>query len=192
MLAGLTLLAASLAPMLGLGPETSTVTEPMRGGYVSAPLSNGPSSIAGDVNAAVPAILDRPVDGVAFTLRVPCIGYAATVYEGVDAKTLLRGPGHYPSTAWPGHPGNVGIAAHNVYWLSFSRLKGGDRLEVQTRRGQFLYEITRIAVTEPTDRSVLAPTSQRTVTLTTCFPLWAGAYATRRLVFVAREIGGVT
>jgi len=183
LMAGVVLLAASLAPLVGIGPETATI-DLIQAAPVMAP---GPS--LGDMT--VPTTLDRPIDGVAFTMRVPALGYSATVYEGTDEKTLLRGPGHYPSSGWPGHPGNVGIAAHNVYWLSFSRLNAGDRVELQTHTGLFLYAITGSKVTQPDDRNVITPTSEHRLTLTTCYPLWAGALATSRLVFFARELGGV-
>lgn len=183
--AGVGVLSATFAPMLGLGPETATVSH-----LDAAPAPRDPgSSIGGDV--AVPAPLDRPIDGIAFTMRVPALNYSATVYEGTDEKTLLRGPGHYMGTPWPGHAGNVGIAAHNVYWLSFSRLKAGDRIELQTRRGLFVYEIIGSKVTQPDDRTVLVSTLEHRLTMTTCYPLWAGAFATQRLVFFARELGGV-
>ena len=183
LLLGVALLAASLAPMFGIGPETATI-ETMQG----VPISAAGSPIDG---ITVPTALDRPINGVAFTMRVPALAYTATVYEGTDEKTLLRGPGHYPSSAWPGNPGNVAIAAHNVYWLAFSRLKAGDRVELQTPHRLFVYAITSSEVTQPTDRNVLVPTADHRLTLTTCYPLWAGALATKRLVFFAREIGGV-
>jgi sortase A len=150
------------------------------------------------VTAATPAVNtgsaanqspDRPVNGVAFEMTIPSLGYRATVHEGVDAGVLERGPGHYPTTAWPGHAGTVGIAAHNVYWIDFSRLTNGDVVEVRTRRALVVYEITSSRVTDPNDRTVLASSSAHKVALTTCYPLWAGAFATRRLIFMGREVG---
>ena len=133
--------------------------------------------------------LDRPVNGVAFEMMIPSLGYRATVREGVGAGVLERGPGHYPTTAWPGHAGTVGIAAHNVYWIDFSRLGTGDVVEVRTRRALVVYEITSSRVTDPNDRTVLAGSTSHKVALTTCYPLWAGAFATRRLIFMGREVG---
>jgi sortase A len=132
-----------------------------------------------------------PIDGVTFEISVPALGYHAMVREGVGANVLYLGPGHYPGTPWPGQPGNVGVAAHNEYWLSFSRLRVGDRVEIQTQHALYVYEISGSQVVSPTNRTVLAATTDNRLTLTTCYPIWAGVFATQRLIFTAREIGGV-
>lgn len=188
--AGVAIVAASLAPIFGVGPVTATVALPMQP-LQSSHLGGLGDSATGDLDGSVAFAVDRPVNGVAFTMRVPAISYSATVYEGTDEKTLLRGPGHYPTSAWPGRTGNVAVAAHNVYWLGFARLKAGDRVELQTRHGMFVYEITGSKVVEPSDRTVIIPSADHRLTLTTCYPLWAGAFATKRLIFNATEIGGV-
>jgi sortase A len=140
---------------------------------------------------ATAAPIQRPVDGVWFEISIPAVGYSAVVRQGVGLNVLDRGPGHYPSTPWPGQRGNVGVAGHNTFWLSFSHLTPGDRVEIQTQHGLYIYEITGSHVVSPTDRTALAATGDDRLTLTTCYPLWAGALATARLVFTAREIGGV-
>jgi sortase A len=134
---------------------------------------------------------ELPIDGSSFELQIPVIGYSAMVRQGVGLSVLAHSPGHYPTTPWPGQPGNVGVAAHNVYWLSFNRLKVGDRVEIGTQHGMYLYAITGWRVTSPGDRTVLAPTSDDRLTLTTCYPLWAGAFATQRLIYTAQALGGV-
>jgi sortase A len=169
-------------PSLGFpAADTSAVVAPAANFVV-------PVGAAPDVPAA-PA--QTPVDGVWFEMRVPAIGYSGVVRQGVGLNVLDGGPGHYPTTPWPGQAGNVGVAGHNTFWLSFSHLRSGDRVEIQTQHGLYVYQITGSKVVSPTDRSVLAATSDNRLTLTTCYPLWAGAYATQRLIFSAREIGGV-
>jgi sortase A len=162
-------------------PDTdqSTVVQPTPD--VALPPQPSPVAIAS-------ARVQTPVDGVWFEIRVPAVGYSAMVRQGVGLDILAGGPGHYPSTPWPGQAGNVGVAAHNTYWLSFSHLKPGDRVELQTHNHTYVYVITGSRVVSPTDRTALAPTRDARLTLTTCDPLWAGALATRRLVFSAREI----
>ena len=193
--AGLALLLISLAPMFVQRSDSATVAAPLAAPAIA---SLGPSvavapstSIPAPQPATIAQRLDTPVDGVSFQMRIPVLGYSAMVHQGVSLNILARGPGHYPTTAWPGQPGNVGVAAHNVYWLSFNRLKAGDRVEIQTQHGLYTYEITGSKVTDPNDRTVLAATADDRLTLTTCYPLWAGAFATKRLIFFAREIGGV-
>jgi sortase A len=134
-----------------------------------------------------PGTLAHPVDGIDFRLQVPRLGYSAIVREGVGLDVLATGPGHYPSTGWPGQSGNVGVAAHNVYWIQFSELRPGDSLVLQTRYGTFRYQMSASQIVTPDDTSVLQARQDRQLTLTTCWPLWAGQFANRRLVIFARS-----
>lgn len=138
--------------------------------------------------AVAPAVDPRPVDGVDFAIDVPKLGYQAAVAEGVDATVLAGGPGHYPGTAWPGQNGDVGVAAHNVYWIKFNDLQPGDLVKVETRWGTYTYRISGRKIVWPDDRTVLIPTATPRLTLTTCWPLWAGAFANQRLVFFADQV----
>lgn len=130
----------------------------------------------------------RPLDGVDFAIEVPRIGYHAAVQEGVGFGVLAAGPGHYPATAWPGQPGNVGVAAHNVYWIRFDQLQPGDKIVLQTRWGDYVYSVTAKRVVAPSAVEVLAQKGPPRLTLTTCWPLWAGSFATQRLVISALQI----
>jgi LPXTG-site transpeptidase (sortase) family protein len=168
---------ATLPPPVGPAVDTAALPAPT---MASTPAWSGPT--------ALPAASQKP--GFVFVMSVPALGYRSGVLEGVQRSVLDRGPGHYPTTPWPGQPGNVGVAAHNTYWLSFSRLKAGDRVEIRTPGGLYVYEITGSRVVGANDRTVLVQTADHRLTLTTCYPLWAGAFATQRLVFTAREIGG--
>jgi LPXTG-site transpeptidase (sortase) family protein len=190
-ISGIAIVGTGLAPMFGFGGETATVAQPALVQSVADPNPGSAGGVSAGFNAVTaPAIVDVPVNGISFQIRIPALHYSAAVREGVDAKTLTRGPGHYPTTAWPGREGTVGVAAHNVYWLSFNRLQVGDRVELQTRHGLFAYEITGSKITVATDVAVLHSTTEHRLALTTCYPLWAGAFATKRLVFFARQIGG--
>lgn len=81
--------------------------------------------------------LQQPVNGVDFAIRVPRLGYFAAVKEGITSSVLYASPGHYPQTVWPGDPGTVGVAAHNVYWINFPQLRPGDEIDLETRYGAF-------------------------------------------------------
>lgn len=193
---GAVMLYLSLAPFFvnPLSVAANSPRAPIDQAVVAAPTPDAvlppkprpsPDTVAA---ARPPAPAPLPEDGAWFEIRVPALGYSAMVRQGVGANILEGGPGHYPSTPWPGHVGNVGIAAHNTYWLSFGHLKPGDRVELRTRYHTYTYVITGSKVVSPSDRTVLAPTSDARLTLTTCDPLWAGAFATKRLIFFAREI----
>ena len=106
----------------------------------------------------------------------------------MDGGVLYTSPGHYPSTMWPGNPGTVGVAAHNVYWINFPQLGRGDEIDVETRYGVYRYRVVSSKVVNPDDRTVLVPNSGgHHLTLTTCWPVWAGAFATQRYVIFADQ-----
>lgn len=153
----------------------------------------------GEVNHPLPAkaevdpALKHPVNGVDFAIRVPKLSYFAAVKEGTSAGVLYASPGHYPETPWPGDPGMVGVAAHNVYWTNFPQLVKGDEIDIETRYGVYKYLVTGSKVVNPDDRTVLIPTANGYhLTLTTCWPLWAGAFATQRFVIFADQVWPVS
>lgn len=135
------------------------------------------------VSRAIDPALQRPVKGIDFAIKIPKLRYYAAVKEGVDSGVLYSGPGHYPTTMWPGDPGTVGVAAHNVYWINFPQLTRGDEIDVETRYGTYRYHVTGSTIVNPDNRTVLVADSDGYhLTLTTCWPLWAGAFATQRYV----------
>jgi len=177
-LTGLALLLTTFAPLFVPRSDSATVVAP-----VEAPADDdlGPSTAvtpSPPAAASKPAVVAPrvvgPIDGYSFELRIPVIGYSGLVHQGVGAGVLANGPGHYPTTPWPGSRGNIGVAAHNVYWLSFNRLKVGDRVQIVTQHGLFVYQITASWVTSPSDRTVLVPTTDNRLTLTTCYRFGPG------------------
>src|SRR5690348_15317849 len=138
---------------------------------------------------AVDASLKRPLDGIDFAIRIPKLGYYAAIREGIDSGVLYSGPGHYPATRWPGDPGTVGVAAHNVYWINFPQLVKGDEIDLETRYGVFRYDVTWTQIVNPDDRTALVTDANGYhLTLTTCWPLWAGAFATQRYIIHTDQV----
>jgi sortase A len=132
----------------------------------------------------------RPiVGGVAGFIRIPAISLDMAFVQGISQDDLARGPGHYPGSPMPGLPGNVAIAGHRTTHLApfwaLDSLRQGDRIELQTRRGTFVYEVRWVRVVLPSDRSVLGRTRVPSLTLTTCFPRFS---ASHRLVVRAVEV----
>jgi len=138
---------------------------------------------------AVDPTLRHPVAGVDFAIRIPKLNYYAAIKEGVDSGVLYSGPGHYPATRWPGQPGTVGVAAHNVYWINFPQLKKGDEVDLETRYGEYRYSVSGAEIVNPDNRTALVTDSNGYhLTLTTCWPLWAGAFATQRYVIHTDQV----
>lgn len=125
----------------------------------------------------------KPAEGRALTrLRIPKLGVNVIVVEGVSGNALRAGAGHYPDTALPGDPtGNAAIAGHRTGFgqpfRHLERLREGDRIELITPFGTFVYRVVgpfdghkNPWVTKPTDLTVIGPTPEPSLTLTTCDP----------------------
>ena len=122
-------------------------------------------------------------------IRIPRLGadYHYVVVEGVDAEDLRKGPGHYPGTALPGQIGNFVVSGHRTtYSAPFNRineLRDGDRILIDTRTEQLIYEVTDQAIVAPTEVDVTDPVpfhakqtaTKRLITLTTCHPKYSAA-----------------
>jgi sortase A len=113
---------------------------------------------------------------------IPKIGAEQVVLPGVDGETLKSGPGHYPGTAYPGEPGNMGIAGHRVtYTKPFNRLdelEAGDQILIETLDTIYEYRVIWSKVLEPDDLSALMPPDDGSarLTLTTCTPKYSARY----------------
>lgn len=108
-------------------------------------------------------------------IKIPSIGVDVMVVEGTSASALRAGAGHYPETPLPCEVGNVAIAGHRTtYGRPFNQLdkvKPGDEITLETPIGRCVYVVEAAPfVTVPTDLSVLDPTPNATLTLTTCHP----------------------
>ncbi|MFP5375722.1 MAG: class E sortase [Acidimicrobiia bacterium] len=166
-------------------PATTTTTA------TTAPAATPSPSDPPTTPATLPAGPPPTPEGDAVALiRIPSIGVDKAVVEGVSLAALKRGPGHYPGTPLPGQPGNAAIAGHRTtYGAPFSRLDQlgpGDPILVTTRQGRFRYEVSSTRVVQPSETSVLDPTGDDRLTLTTCEPKFSAA---RRLVVVADLVG---
>jgi sortase A len=118
-------------------------------------------------------------------VRIPALDVDVVVVEGITPSALRAGAGHYPQTPLPCEAGNMAIAGHRTtYGKPFGnidRLKTGDLIEVTTPIGGCVYQVSRPPfVVPPTDISVLDPTPERSITLTTCHP--RGSAAERLIV----------
>jgi LPXTG-site transpeptidase (sortase) family protein len=109
-------------------------------------------------------------------ISIPDIGVNAVVVQGLDEKSLARGPGHDPNSALPGQPGNCVIAGHrNVYGAWFYRLDelwAGSKIELQTPDGNATYYVVSVRTVSESDGSVRLPPTEPNarprLTLITC------------------------
>jgi sortase A len=123
-------------------------------------------------------------------IAIPSIDLDIVVVQGTSTGDLTQGPGHYPSTPFPGEPGTTAIAGHRTTYLAPFRhldsLDGGDQVELRMPYGTLDYRVQRTRVVEPTDLAILHPTGYQRLVLTACHPLYS---ASERIVAFARLDG---
>jgi LPXTG-site transpeptidase (sortase) family protein len=115
-------------------------------------------------------------------MDIPAIGYSAIVLEGTNDHVLANGPGHFIGTAYPGEPSTMIVSGHNTFMLSLPELKKGDQVIFTDPDGRFVYVLDGSKIVDPSKRLDIGSGGQANLDLTTCWPIWAGAFATQRLV----------
>jgi len=132
----------------------------------------------------------RPMpSGAVALLAIPDIDLKAYVGEGTGEDVLANGPGHYEETPLPGDHGNSAIAGHRTMhghpFRRLDELDEGDRIVTYTTKRKATYRVTEVKNVDPGDVSVIEPTEDDRLTLTTCTPVGS---ARQRLVVVARLV----
>ena len=125
------------------------------------------------------------------------------VVEGVDEAALQKGPGHYPACrpgfalplctsieGWPGEKKRVIVSGHRTTYLHpflhIDQLREGDPIYVDTKWGDFTYEVTEQKAVPSTDVSIFRSLNEDAeLILTTCHPPFS---ATERLITYARMV----
>lgn len=133
-----------------------------------------------------PRLMPRDLIG---RVEIPRLSISAIVREGVDARTLKHAVGHVPSTAMPGQPGNVAIAAHrDTFFRNLRGVKRGDRIQLVTPDATFDYEVESTKIVFPNNVEVLNPTPEPALTLVTCYPFNYIGSAPKRFIVRARQV----
>jgi sortase A len=126
-------------------------------------------------------------------LRVPSVGIEAPVLEGASDATMNRGVGHINGSALPGEVGNIGIAGHrDGFFRALKDVKVGEVVELERQSDAGIktaqYKVERISMVDPSDVSVVAPTTDAMLTLVTCYPFYFVGSAPQRFVVQAKLI----
>jgi len=124
-------------------------------------------------------------------ISIPRIKLEDVVLEGVDAHSLLLGPGHMVGSVEPGTAGNSVIAGHrDTFFRHIHSLRYGDDIYVLRDGHRFHYVVKSRKIVTPTDLSVLHPSLDSELTLITCYPTHAIGPAPQRLIVVAKLAAG--
>ena len=119
-------------------------------------------------------------------LTIEKLGIQVPVYNGADEFNLNRGVARIKGTGAIDGQGNLGIAGHrDGFFRGLKDIAVGDMIELQNSRGIVNYSVSSIDIVEPSDVSVLAPTTNSTITLVTCYPFYYVGHAPKRYIVKA-------
>jgi sortase A len=176
---------------------TITATPTPLVNFERLPGGHSPPNVPGGAVPDVPAHLQQwvqpappqpvPTPSAAYPSRIviPSIDVDAPIVSGVTWEDLKKGVGHLPGSANPGERGNMYLSAHNDIFGEIFRyldkLELGDEFFVYSGDQPHRYIVTSKRVIEPTDVSVMYPSTEPIATLQTCYPYLID---TQRLVVV--------
>jgi sortase A len=150
------------------------------------------SSQSGLSQSSLSQMKDRPppINGSAIgEMEIPSLGLKAIFVQGDSPRILRHAVGHISDTALPGDSGNVVLTGHrDTFFRPLRHIQKGDAITLKTLDGDFQYQVESTAVVPPTDVQVLEPSSERTLTLITCFPFYYVGPAPNRFIVRARQL----
>jgi sortase A len=121
-------------------------------------------------------------------IMIPSISASYVVVKGTDTEDLIRGPGIYAQTSFPGIPGTTAIAGHRTTYLAPFRdinvLKPGNHILLYMPYAHFTYTVIGQQVVAPTEvRAAVSELGYSRLVLSACTPLFSAA---KRLLVYAR------
>jgi len=122
-------------------------------------------------------------------IRIPHIHANYVIVEGTDAAALRKGPGHYPSTPFPGMAGTVGVAGHRTTYLApfnkLDKLRKGDSVILEMPYATIRYVVEKTRIVLPTAVWVTKPVGYDRLVMTACHPKYS---ASHRIAVFARQV----
>ena len=136
--------------------------------------------------------LTKPkVGSVIGSLSIPRLKRVIPIVEGTGTKELKKGVGHYIGSVLPGVSDNSVLAGHrDSVFRNLGDVKLGDLLTVKTSYGSFVYEVHKIRIVTANDRTVIVPTPEAVLTLSTCYPFRFIGNAPKRYIVQAGLVIG--
>ena len=140
----------------------------------------------------LPVEIVQPTLGDVFgSLWIPRLKRTIDIIEGTGAKELKKGVGHYVGSVLPGISDNSVLAGHrDSVFRNLGSLKLGDLMTIQTDYGRFVYEVHKIRIVKADDKTVIVPTSDSILTLSTCYPFRFIGNAPKRYIVQAGLVIG--
>lgn len=128
-----------------------------------------------------------PVEGDSIgSLTIPALKRELPIIQGTGVKELKKGVGHFTQSVLPGEEDNCVFSGHrDTVFRQLDNLKIGDQLIVQTSAGIFTYEVNGTRIVHKDDKTVIVPTDNAILTLTTCYPFYTLGDAPDRYIVSA-------
>jgi sortase A len=123
------------------------------------------------------------------SITLPSLSLSWPIYEGTAEAQLARGVGHYLGSVLPGITDNSILSGHNsTVFNKIGELEIDDLIYVKTSPGLFIYKVTGFEIADRSDETVIQPSKNATLTLTTCYPFNAigkttDAFLVRAILF---------
>lgn len=119
-------------------------------------------------------------------LTINSLNIQVPIYNGTEEVVLDRGAGRIKGMAKMDEDGNLGISGHrDGYFRGLKDIQLGDDILIQTASGVERYDVSAINIVPKSDVSVLAPTSDKTLTIVTCYPFYFVGNAPKRYIVTA-------
>jgi sortase A len=120
------------------------------------------------------------------TITLESLDLSWPIFEGTHEAQLSKGVGHYIGSVLPGVIDNSILSGHqSTVFARLGELEKGDRLLIETDAGIFVYVITTFEVVDRSDQTVIQPSDDATLTLTTCYPFGAIGSTTEAYIVTA-------
>ena len=108
------------------------------------------------------------------------------IYNGTDEFSLDRGVGRIKGMAKMDEDGNLGLSGHrDGFFRVLKDIQVGDDIDIQTTRGVESYAVTSITIIPKSDVSILEPTTEKSLTIVTCYPFYFVGHAPKRYIVKA-------
>lgn len=123
------------------------------------------------------------------TINIPAINKTFNIFEGTESKELAKGVGHYVKSVMPGLSDNSVLAGHrDTVFADLGKVKLGALIRIKVREGNFAYKVVSIRIVGKNNRTVIVPTPEATLTLSTCYPFTFIGNAPKRYIVTAKLI----
>jgi sortase A len=122
-------------------------------------------------------------------IEIPRLKVSVIILQGTTSQTLRLGVGHIDGTAFPGEPGNIGIAGHrDTFFRALKDIRSDDEILLYTSTGIVRYDVDWTRITAPRDVGILAPATESALTLVTCYPFHYIGAAPQRFIVHAHKL----